>query len=71
MYNIIVERGKTFNNSRRKGMIKDMGMTDKQFNLFLRFLQRALLEAKKENNLEEKNQKIDEILEDMQKAIDD
>ena len=27
-------------------MIKDMGMTDKQFNLFLRFLQRALLEAK-------------------------
>ena len=58
-------------NSRRKGMIKDMGMTDKQFNLFLRFLQRALLEAKKENNLEEKNQKIDEILEDIQKSIED
>lgn len=52
-------------------MIKDMGMTDKQFNLFLRFLQRALLEAKKENNLEEKNQKIDEILEDIQKSLEE
>lgn len=36
----------------------DMGMTDKQFNLFLRFLQRALLEAKGENNIEEKTKKL-------------
>ncbi|MEE0782340.1 MAG: hypothetical protein U0M41_00660 [Negativibacillus sp.] len=36
----------------------DKGMTDKQFNLFLRFLQRALLEAKGENNIEEKTKKL-------------
>lgn len=52
-------------------MIEDMGMTDKQFNLFLRFLQRALLEAKEETTIEEKNKKIDEILEDIQKSIED
>ena len=51
--------------------MKDMGMTDKQFNLFLRFLQRALLEAKGENNIEEKNKKIDEILEDIQKYLEE
>ena len=39
-------------------MIKDMGMTDKQFNLFLRFLQRALLEAKKKTTSKKKTKKL-------------
>lgn len=51
--------------------MEEMGMTDKQFNLFLRFLQRSLLETKAEPDADKKNEKIDEILEDIQKSIED
>lgn len=51
--------------------MEEMGMTDKQFNLFLRFLQRALQEAKAEEDTSKKNKKIDELLEDIKKSIED
>ncbi len=51
--------------------MKDMGMTDKQFNLFLRFLQNALREIQTEETTEEKNIRIEKLLEDIQKSIED
>ncbi len=49
----------------------DMGMTDKQFNLFLRFLQNALEEIKTEENTDMKDKKIDKLMDDIQKSIED
>lgn len=49
----------------------DMGMTDKQFNLFLRFLQNALEEIKSEENGETKDKKIEKLMDDIQKSIED
>ena len=49
----------------------DMGMTDKQFNLFLRFLQNALEEIKTEDNTDMKDKKIDKLMDDIQKSIED
>ena len=46
-------------------------MTDKQFNLFLRFLQNSLQEIKTEKTVEEKDQRIEKLLEDIQKSIED
>jgi len=51
--------------------MKDMGMTDKQFNLFLRMIQRSLEEAKKAETKEESDKKIDILLEDIQSSIED
>lgn len=51
--------------------MQDMGMTDKQFNLFLRFLQNALREIHAEETTEEKNNRIEKLLEDIQKSIED
>lgn len=51
--------------------MQDMGMTDKQFNLFLRFLQNSLQEIKLEKTMEEKDQRIEKLLEDIQKSIED
>lgn len=48
-----------------------MGMTDKQFNLFLRFLQNALEEIKIESDSDAKNKKIIKLMEDIQKSIED
>lgn len=51
--------------------MKDMGMTDKQFNLFLRMIQRSLEDAKNAGTKEESDKKIDTLLEDIQKSIED
>ena len=51
--------------------MKEMGMTDKQFNLFLRFLQNALEEIKTEESAETKDKKIEKLMEDIQKSIED
>lgn len=49
----------------------DMGMTDKQFNGFVRFLLDALKEAKEEKEEEKKDEKISKIIDNLQKTLED
>ena len=48
-----------------------MGMTDKQFNGFLRFLLRSLKELQSSDDPKFKEEKLKEIIEDIQKTIED
>lgn len=45
----------------------DMGMTDKQFNGFVRFLLDALKEAREEKEDNKKDEKISKIIDNLQK----
>ena len=49
----------------------DMGMTDKHFNGFVRFLLAALKEAKEEKEDEKKDEKISKIIDNLQKTLED
>lgn len=50
----------------------DMGMTDKQFNYFLRTIIKDLKEIKQSLDDKEKaEEKIEEVLEDLQKTLED
>lgn len=51
--------------------MNDMGMTDKQFNGFIRFLIDDLQEAKEETDTEKKNKRIEKILENLQSTLED
>lgn len=51
--------------------MSDMGMTDKQFNGFIRFLIDDLNEAKDETNQEKKDKKIKKIIENLQSTLED
>lgn len=51
--------------------MEDMGMTDKQFNGFLRQLIKNLTKANKEKEMEQKTKEIQDIIEDLQKTIED
>lgn len=51
--------------------MEDMGMTDKQFNGFLRQLIKNLKNAIENDDEEEKTKEIEEIIEDLQKTIED
>lgn len=48
-----------------------MGMTDKQFNGFLRFIIKDLEDTKKIKNIEEKEKSIDEIIENLKRTLED
>lgn len=48
-----------------------MGMTDKQFNAFLRFVLDALKETKAETDKEKMDEKIDKIIDNIQKSLED
>lgn len=50
--------------------MNDMGMTDKQFDAYVRAVMKNLIEAKKE--IEEKNNtdKLQEVIDDMQKTLE-
>ncbi len=48
-----------------------MGMTDKQFNGFIRFLIDGLTEAKEEKDEEKKNERIQKILDNLQSILED
>ncbi len=50
--------------------MESMGMTDKQFNGFLRQLIKNLKKANQEKE-EKKTKEIDDIIEDLQKTIED
>ncbi|GFI43661.1 hypothetical protein IMSAGC018_01336 [Lachnospiraceae bacterium] len=49
----------------------EMGMTDKQFNGFVRFLLDALKEAKEEKEDDKKDEKISKIIDNLQKTLED
>lgn len=51
--------------------MEDMGMTDKQFNAFIRFLIDDLKEAKEEQDMEKKDARIQKILENLQSTLED
>lgn len=51
--------------------MEGMGMTDKQFNGFIRFLIDGLKEAKEEEDAEKKNARIQKILENLQSTLED
>lgn len=49
----------------------DMGMTDKQFNGFLRFLLDSLEEVKNEPDPKARDKKFQKIIDNIQKIIED
>ena len=51
--------------------MENMGMTDKQFNGFLRFLLKDLKETLNEKDETKKQEKLESIIEDIQKTIED
>ncbi|WP_182434892.1 hypothetical protein [Clostridium sp. AF27-2AA] len=51
--------------------MNDMGMTDKQFNGFIRFLIDDLKEAKEEKDVEKKDARIQKVLENLQSTLED
>lgn len=50
---------------------KDMGMTDKQFNGFVRFLLDALEEAQEEKEPEKKEKKLEKVIKNLQQTLED
>ncbi len=48
-----------------------MGMTDKQFNGFIRFLIDDLKEVQEEKDEDKKNKRIEKILENLQSTLED
>ncbi len=48
-----------------------MGMTDKQFNGFVRFVLDAIKEATEETEKEKQEQKLSKIIENLQKTLED
>ncbi|MCI9046356.1 MAG: hypothetical protein HFG71_03635 [Hungatella sp.] len=49
----------------------DVGMTDKQFNGFVRFLLDALKDAMQEKESDKKDEKLTKIADNLQKTLDD
>lgn len=49
----------------------DMGMTDKQFSGFLRFLLDNLKEVAEETDAKRKEEKLNKIMDNIQKTIED
>lgn len=48
-----------------------MGMTDTQFKSWVRFLLDALLEAREEQDPEKRDAKLEKILDNLQKTLED
>ena len=51
--------------------MKEMGMTDKQFNGFIRFLIDDLKEVQEEKDEDKKNKRLEKILENLQSTLED
>lgn len=51
--------------------MQDMGMTDKQFNGFIRFLIDDLKEVQEEPDTEKKDKKLKKVLENLQSTLED
>lgn len=52
-------------------MSETMGMTDKQFNAFIRFIHDNLLDAMNESNSEKQHAKLQKIIDNLQSIIED
>ena len=52
------------------GRMEEMGMTDKQFNAFVRFLIDALQDARQEEG-DKKDKKLEKIVENLQQTLED
>ena len=50
--------------------MEEMGMTDKQFNGFIRFLIDDLKEVQEEKDEDKKNKRIEKILENLQSTLE-
>ena len=48
-----------------------MGMTDKQFNSFVRFFLQILKEARTETDQASKDEKLDKMIENLQATLED
>jgi hypothetical protein len=71
---IYIVRGKptTISGQDEKGgTMEDMGMTDKQFNGFVRFLLDDLKEIEEEKDEIKKAEKIKKVIENLQKTLED
>ncbi|MCB7302499.1 hypothetical protein NE683_10260 [Bariatricus massiliensis] len=51
--------------------MKDMGMTDKQFNGFIRFLIDDIKEVQEEKNEKKKEERLQKILDNLQSTLED
>lgn len=51
--------------------MKEMGMTDKQFNGFIRFLIDDIKEAREETDNKKKDKRLEKILENLQSTLED
>ena len=51
--------------------MKEMGMTDKKFNGFIRFIIDDLKEVQEEKDEDKKNKRIEKILENLQSTLED
>ncbi len=51
--------------------MQEMGMTDKQFNGFVRFVLDDLKEIREEKEDGKKEQKLDKVIENLQKTLED
>ena len=70
MFYLYYRHGRSLN-AEREVMMEEMGMTDKQFNGYVRFLLDALQEAKEEPEREKLEQKLDRIIDNLQKTLED
>lgn len=67
--NIILSKGNRRKPERR--IMKEMGMTDKQFNGFIRFLIDDLKEVQEEKDADKKSERIQKILDNLQSTLED
>lgn len=51
--------------------MQNMGMTDKQFNGFVRFLLDALKETRDEKEPDKREEKLEKIIDNLQKTLED
>ncbi|WP_199882850.1 hypothetical protein [Bariatricus massiliensis] len=51
--------------------MKDMGMTDKQFNGFIRFLIDDIKEVQEEKDEKKKEERLQKILDNLQSTLED
>ena len=72
MYYILVRKiAYKYPRREKEDKMKDMGMTDKQFNGFIRFLIDGIEEAKKEKDTEKKDERLQKILNNLQSTLED
>jgi len=64
------ETSRKFKTNVKKEM-ENMGMTDKQFQSYVRFLLDALKEAKEEQTEEKRNEKLDKVIVNLQATLED